>query len=228
MDQIRGDLELDHRLAQPLRQRRPFRRFGFEDHDALVLVGESQLLLGADHAFRADAADRARFQRAVDLPIGVAVDQSRPGQRQRDRLALRDVGRAGDDLKSMLAGIDRRQDQAIRVRVPFHRFDVADVDLVPRIADDRDLLGFQTGHRQAVGELLDRQTGVDEFREPAQRNFHRHHGSFDTECRRRLRLRARANWRRKRRSLPANARTSSTPDRIIVRRSMPSPKAKPL
>jgi hypothetical protein len=50
MDKIRSDLELDHRLAEPLRQRRPFRRFGFENHDPLVLVREPQLLLGADHA----------------------------------------------------------------------------------------------------------------------------------------------------------------------------------
>ena len=57
--------------------------------------------------------------------------------------------------------------------MPFYRFDVADVDLVPRIADNRDLLGFQAGHGQAVGELLDGETGIDVFREPTQRNFHR-------------------------------------------------------
>ena len=59
-----------------------------------------------------------------------------------DGVFLRDVGSTGYDLKAMLPGIDRRQDQAIRVRVPLHRVDVADVDLVPPIADNRDLLGF--------------------------------------------------------------------------------------
>jgi hypothetical protein len=86
---------------------------------------------------------------------------------------VRDIWRAGDDLKPMLPGIDRRQDQAVRIRMSFHRLDVADVDLVPRIADNRDLLGFQAGHRQPVSKLLHRKTGVDKFREPAKWNFHR-------------------------------------------------------
>ena len=53
VDQVRGDLELDHGVAEILRERRADRRVGFEDHDAFVLVGDAQLLLGADHPFRA-------------------------------------------------------------------------------------------------------------------------------------------------------------------------------
>ena len=63
--------------------------------------------------------------------------------------------------------------EVTRLRSLHDRLDMTDVDLVPRVADDRDLLGFQTGHRQPVGELLDRKTGVDVFREPPERNFHR-------------------------------------------------------
>ena len=114
----------------------PFGASGFEDHDAFVLVREPQLFLGADHPLRANAADRARLQRAIDLPFGVTVDQRAPASARATICPAR-CWRAGDDPQPMLAGIDRRQDQAIRVGVRLDRFDVTDVDLVPAIADDR-------------------------------------------------------------------------------------------
>ena len=72
----------------------------------------------------------------------------------------------------MLAGIDRGQPQAVGVRVALDRLDVADKNVRPLLADGCDLFGLQTGHGEAVGELLERQAGVDELVEPAQGDFH--------------------------------------------------------
>ncbi len=44
VDEVRGDLELDDRVAEPFGQRSAFRRVRFEDHDPLVLLGEPELL----------------------------------------------------------------------------------------------------------------------------------------------------------------------------------------
>jgi hypothetical protein len=153
VDPVWGDLELDYGLAEPVSEGEADRSRGVEDHDPLVLVGDAELLLRADHPLRGDAADDAGFERPICGRIGVAVDQAGAGKGEGDLLPGGNVRRAGDDLQPVGAGLDRRQDEAVGVGVALDALDQADEDLVPRGADRFDFLRFESGHGQAMGQF---------------------------------------------------------------------------
>src|SRR6476620_11227886 len=150
----------------------------------------------------------------------MTVVELRAGQRERDLLAGGDIRSTGDDRQSMRAGFDIGQDQPVGVRVLLDAPDFGDEHLVaPHFADPGDLLGFETGHGQAVGQLLRTEVGLDELGQPLHRNFHARTTPSP--------ISARANWRRKRKSFPAKARISLTPYLTITNRSTPRPNAQP-
>jgi hypothetical protein len=102
----------------------------------------------------------------------VAIDEPGAGQRQGHHLILGDVGRASHDPQPVLAGVDGGQHEPVGVGVRLDRLDPADVDLVPAIADNGDLLRFETSHSEPVGQFGRRQSGLDEFLQPPDWNFH--------------------------------------------------------
>jgi hypothetical protein len=122
-----------------------------------MLVRDAELLFGADHPFRLNAADHARLER-LDLrrrAVRVAVEEASAGERKHNLLPSRNVRCTGDDGQAMIAGLDVGQDQPVRVGVLLDVADFGDEDLVaPHLADLRDLLGLETCHGEAVGQFL--------------------------------------------------------------------------
>ena len=78
---VRRELDVEDVSPRTCGQRRADRRVLGQDEDALVLVGEAELLLGADHARGLDAADLRRLEHG--RLAGVAVDQPRADARRR-------------------------------------------------------------------------------------------------------------------------------------------------
>ena len=112
------------------------------------MVGaELELVLGQDHPGRLDSAK-------LRLAQLLATGHDRPGQRDRDRLARGDVGRAADDRALALAVVDDADAQAVGVRVLLGREDVADDEAVGRRrADGRDPLDLDRAHGEEIGEF---------------------------------------------------------------------------
>ena len=93
------------------------RRVFRQHEDALVRLGEAELLLGADHARRLDAADLRRLERTASRRCGRRAAWRR-SLREGDLLARGDVGRAADDRcgARRRADVDRDETQAVGVR----------------------------------------------------------------------------------------------------------------
>src|SRR5262249_28205893 len=169
------------------------RGVGVQQDDPLVLVGDAQLAVGANHRVAGHAADLARLELLEYFFIRVAVEEHRAAQGDDDFLAAvadLDVGRTGNELfRLALAEGDGRQRQAIGVGVLLDLDHFADEDLVA-VPDGPALLGldaqahghreaqyahtgdFQTGERQALDQLRLRQRQLHIFTQPTQGNFH--------------------------------------------------------
>ncbi|MEZ4623920.1 MAG: hypothetical protein R2843_03755 [Thermomicrobiales bacterium] len=102
----------------------------------------------------------------------MTIDQPGAGERQRNLLPLRDVRRARDNRQLVLAGIDRRQNKPVGVRVSLDVCHVSDENLVPAGADLFDLFSFEPGHRHTVCEFFGGQSGLDVLGKPAHRCLH--------------------------------------------------------
>jgi hypothetical protein len=203
---VRRDLELERLVGdrQDIGERRAGGERVAEDHDPLVLVAQAQLVLGADHPVRLDAAQ-------LGLAELRAVGHRRAGQRDRHRLAGGDVRCAADDRARLTgADVDRADLQPVGVRVLLGAQHLADDEAVGgRHADPLDPLELGPGQVEPLGELDRRQARVAVLAQPRVRNPH------DPNC------------SRKRTSLSKNSRRSGTPWRSIAIRSMPIPNAKP-
>ena len=186
---VRRDLELEHvgGDGQHVGQRRAgLQRLG-QDHDALVIGADRELVLGEDHPVGLDPAQL----RALELR---AVGHDRAGRRDGDRLARRHVGRAAHDRGRLAcADVDDAHGQAIRVGVALGRQDATDAEVLQRRDAVRvDAVDLRAGHRQPLAELLRGQAGIAEVVEPEERQPH-------------------PNCSRNRRSLSKNSRRSLTP-----------------
>src|SRR6478735_7702473 len=100
-----------------------------------------------------------------------------------------------------------------------HPVDVGGEHLVPAGANNVDLLDFESGQGQPARKLGSVDSWSNEFIEPFERNSHA--ATLPAP------IVFGANFCKNRRSFPANARTSSTPWRIMTMRSIPKPKANP-
>src|SRR5262249_386953 len=133
------------------------------------------------------------------------------GQRERDFVAHFIIGRATNDLPFCTAAIiDFANSQTVGVWMTRRLLDLRDNDIVDLCATLLDIFGFSAGASQRIGDVF----GIfwkigDEFAKPVNGKFH-------------------ANWRRNRKSFCAKRRRSGMSNKIIARRSMPSPNAKPL
>ena len=161
MGQVGGEVEVEHHIAQVVRQGHAHRGVVGEDHDALVLVGDAQLLLGADHALRAHAADHGRLEGEVAQLLGVAVNEARADLGEGHLLtsiADLNVGGAGDHGHGLLRPVVHDGDgQPVGVGVGPHLQDLAHKELVavpfgPHPFDGRHL---QAGQGHPLGQFLD-------------------------------------------------------------------------
>ena len=148
-------LDIEHHIAQHIRQRSPQRGVGVEFQNALVFVRQPKLPLRADHPQRGHAANLALAQLAQFPSVG--VDQLRPNLRKRDRLPLSQIRRPADHLQRLFSPvIDRRQTQSVGIRMLFHRRNPPDHYLLPIAAAALDRLDLRPGHAQSVRQFLDR------------------------------------------------------------------------
>ena len=166
---VGGDLELEHLVGdrQVIGQRcAGLKRIG-EHHDAVVVLPDSKLVLGEDHAARLDSAQ-------LCLPQLRPVGHDRPGQRHRDGLPGRHVrGAAHDRLGSGVAYVDQADAEPVGVWVLVGLEHPAD-DELGEIAHAHPVqaLDLVSGHRQGVGDLLGAQAGVAVGAQPGERNPH--------------------------------------------------------
>ena len=200
--QVRRQLDVEHDVAEDVLQRRagPVACVVLQQHDALVLVRESQLLFGADHASVGDAAQRAFLQTHAPRFCAVAVPkfcafhgEGRPPRRLQRPLVtkLEEVARAGDALLQLVtAVIHHGQHEPVGVGVGAHLADGAQQDLVARPyqvirrrpahalhcalwqAQIVDGADLEAGQGQAFGEQLDRDVDVDQLAQPGKGNQH--------------------------------------------------------
>lgn len=119
----------------------------------------------------------------------------------------------------MFSCFDIGQHQPVGVGMALNVIDISGKDLVPPGSKDIDFFDFQASQCQATGQLGYIDLYVHEFIEPFEWNSHAVTLLVPKVFA--------ANCCRNRRSFPAKARTSSTPWRIMTKRSIPSPKAKP-
>ena len=143
-------------------------------HDAGVVRADAQLVLGAEHAQRLDAADL----RTLDLELlvaarGVEHRAYRGAHYLEARAAVR---RTADDLQRLAApDIHRRDMQVVRIGMVHAGEHLADHDALQTAADGLDLLealDFQPDIRQDAGDLFGRQVGREVTLQPVVRNIH--------------------------------------------------------
>src|SRR6185369_6020551 len=164
---------------------------------------EPELVLGAEHAGRDDAAHRLL---AEHEPIG----QLGAGPRPQDEAArVGHVGRAAHHLRRFAAAV-----------VDVDERELGRVGMRPLAGDARDddagelrellaTLDLEAGQRQPLDDFVGVERAVDELPQPCERHPHR-------------------NCRAKRTSPSKKWVMLSTPYLSIAMRSMPQPKAKPV
>ena len=128
---------------------------------------DAELVLGEDHPLAGDPAQLGLAELGA-----VGHDRARP--RDRDRLALRDVGRAADDLRDVaLPHRDRADRQPISVGMLGGGQHAADDEVVLRadtVVQDAAELGAR--HLEAMGELVETERRARVLVEPLERKPH--------------------------------------------------------
>ena len=141
-----------------------------------MVVGQAEFLLGQHHAGRLDAAQLGRFDGQPATVVLVAVDDPRPDDGEGNPLAPvahLQVGRTRHHaLMLRRAIVDCRQHEAVGVGMRVNADNLADENLValPLGADALHLRHFEAGHRQPMGQLVQRQGNVYILLEPGERN----------------------------------------------------------
>jgi hypothetical protein len=139
-------------------------RVGRERHHAGGLGGEAQLLLGAEHAVRFDAAHRRR----ADLHAGDARADERRGHLHADA----HVRRAADDRERRDADVHPAHREAIGRGMLLHRHDLADDDTLEGRGRGLDLLDLETGERERVREPVGGERRIREGAQPVFGELH--------------------------------------------------------
>ena len=154
-------------IAEILADRRVVRQF----HQAGVFFRQFQFARGAQHALRLDAAQLAHldFKR---FAIG-ARRQHGARHRADDFQARAHVRRAADDVEhGARADIDLAHIQAVRIRMFFHLQDQAHHHVRERRGDRIDVLDFETGHGQQMGQFVRSHLRIDHGTEPVFGKLH--------------------------------------------------------
>ena len=161
---VRRDLDVEDDVAEVAREGRAEGRVVGQHEDALVLVGQAQLALGADHAARLDAANLCRLQ--LRRMTAVRVDQVGADAGEGDLLPRGDVRRAADDGVRGAAHIDGGEAQPVGVGVRVDGRHAPDDDVVPALADDLDVVDLDARERQAVRQRARLLVNLDVGLEP--------------------------------------------------------------
>ena len=162
------DRNVDHRIVE-LRIIGEFRanpRIAGQLYDALMILAQLQLAGRTHHAVRFDAANRRLAQHHAVGGHRRALDTEHA-----DKARAR-IGRAADDLKRAVPGIDGQHLQLVRLRMRIggqHLGDEEAVELFRRILDAFDLKAdvIQRGEN-----LVEVRLGFQMLLEPAQRELH--------------------------------------------------------
>ena len=127
---VGSGLDVQHDVPEDVGERRSWGGIRVEFEDALVLVGQAELALGADHPHRGDTANLA-FAELPELPrIGVEKLCAHLGEC--DRLSLREVRRPTNNLQRLVgAEVDRRQTESVGVGMLIDGCDATDDDVFP-------------------------------------------------------------------------------------------------
>ncbi len=168
---VRRDLDLEHDVveAEPAHEVGAERRVGAEREDAgVVLLAQSQLALGAQHALGRHAADLRRADRAM-------TGQHGPGRREGRPHPGRGVRRAADDAEALAAGAHAAQHETVPVtlaELPLDRFDLADHDALDVGGDRNKTPDLDTGVDEQLPRSLRCDLEIDELADPAIGNLH--------------------------------------------------------
>ena len=161
---VRGELQVQHGVAQVLRQRLPQGRVVGQDDDAGVVVAQSQLQFGADHPLGFDAPDARRRQGLVPSAVGVVEERPDPGEA--DLLSLGHVGRPADHFHFVRAGGDGAEAEPVGVGMRAHGGHAAHEYIAPS-ADFLHLAHLHASHGEPVGQVGGREVHFDVLPEPA-------------------------------------------------------------
>jgi hypothetical protein len=165
---VRRQVDLDDRVVEMRvgREGRADRRISRQVDDAIMLIRQLKLALGAHHAVAFNAADLADRQRHVDaghIGAGSGEGADQPGPC---------IGRAADDLDGLaVTGVDGENLQLVGVGMPVCRQHLGnDERLEGRLVVDG--LNFEADRRQALDDLVERSVGVEMILEPGEGEFH--------------------------------------------------------
>ena len=166
---VGGQPDLDRGIADAERhgRRRAGGKVAFEIDDALMLVRQAELALGAQHAAALDAAD-LRF---LELRPGGGDHAS--GAREDALHAGARVGRAAHHLESFAApGIDGADAEPVGVGVRAGLDHVADHEFGERGGRIVDRVDLEPDHRQPFGDRLAPGVGIEMLAQPGQGELH--------------------------------------------------------
>src|SRR5262249_32196956 len=149
---VRGDLDLEHVVVEPERGHQVRARLGARHlEDArLVLLAETELGLGAQHALRLDTVDL----RGGDPP---AARQHGPRRSEGGADAPARVGRAADDRVAVASGADTAEHERVAAalaELALDGLDLADDDALEVRRQRRDRGDLDAGVDEALGGLL--------------------------------------------------------------------------
>ena len=192
-DHVGQDIEVEDRVAHVVHERHAHRGVGIQDDDALVLLGDAQLLFGADHREGFHPADDRPFEGGEHEPRLMTVvepgafagvgDLDRLGQGSR-ALVFQQVRRAGQNGERLGAAIIQlAEHQPIGVGVRQHLQDRGGDELIPlpgepgnaEIApvvlagrcegqpDHGNILDLQPHGKQRAGGILKREVNIHKF-----------------------------------------------------------------
>ncbi|MPN30655.1 hypothetical protein SDC9_178126 [bioreactor metagenome] len=142
-----------------------------KNHQSVVVAAQSQLLRAAHHPGGFHAAKLAFIDDEFLAVLGVLEDSPERGQRHHASGVA--IGRAADDLLDVsVSGVHLADGKMIGVRVRFAAQNLRHDHAGGNFADRRNLLDFQSGHRQRLGQFLGRLLQFNIVFQPIQRNFH--------------------------------------------------------
>ena len=166
---VRRDGDVDDRVAETHEGRERLPDFGVRRQvdDAFVVVGQTHLALGTEHAVAVDAADIGRLQ------VQACAGNGRAGRREHALHAGPRVRRAADHLNLLGPGIDDADPELVGIRVLFGADHMGDRERRQFGGAVDHLLDLQADVGQFVDDGLQVGIRLQMLLEPGEREFHR-------------------------------------------------------